>query len=110
MYSAYFVDHRIDALREQAGWDLKTLERLPFMTLVKRLDIEFLRPVVGDQEVEIASYVREFAGSEAHIECTMTDEAGNAVSQGHMVVSYFDKASNRAADWPADVAALFFEP
>ena len=36
--SAYYVDHRMDVLREQAGWDLQTLERLPFMTFVKRLE------------------------------------------------------------------------
>ncbi len=53
MYSAYYVDHRMDALREQAGWDLPTLEQLPFMTFVKRLDIEFIRPVVGDKEIGI---------------------------------------------------------
>ena len=31
MCSAYYVDHRMGALREQAGWDLKTQESLPFM-------------------------------------------------------------------------------
>ena len=41
-YAAYFVDHRLAALREQAGWDLATLETLPFMTFVRRLDVEFL--------------------------------------------------------------------
>ena len=109
MYSAYYVDHRMDALREQAGWDLRTLEQLPFMTFVKRLDIEFIRPVVGDQEIGITSYVREFAGSDAQIECTMTDQAGRVVSQGHMIVAYVDKQTQRSADWPDDVAALFFE-
>ena len=109
MYGAYYVDHRMDALREQAGWDLRTLERLPFMTFVKRLDIEFIRPVVGDQEIGIASYVREFVGPEAHIECSMTDATGGVVSQGHMIVAYVDKQTNRSADWPAEVAALFHE-
>ena len=42
MYPAYFVDHRMEALREQAGWDLRTLERLPFMTFVKRIEIDFV--------------------------------------------------------------------
>ena len=109
MYSAYYVDHRMDALREQAGWDLHTLERLPFMTFVKRLDIEFIRPVVGDQEIAITSHVREFVGPEAHIACTMTDAAGRVVSEGHMVVAYVDKQTNRSADWPVDVMALFYE-
>jgi acyl-CoA thioester hydrolase len=109
MYSAYYVDHRMSALREQAGWDLKTLESLPFMTFVKRLDVEFIRPVVGDQEISIASFVREFVGSDAHIECSISDERGKTVSQCNMVVTYVDKATNRSTDWPVDVMNLFFE-
>ncbi len=109
MYSAYYIDHRMSALREQAGWDLKTLESLPFMTFVKRLDVEFIRPVVGDQEISIASFVREFSGLDAHIECSMSDENGRIVSQCHMVVAYVDKGTNRSADWPGQVTDLFFD-
>ncbi|MEO8275033.1 MAG: acyl-CoA thioesterase [Thermoanaerobaculia bacterium] len=108
MYGAYYVDHRMSALREQAGWDLKTLESLPFMTFVKRLDIEFLRPVVGDQEIRITSCVDRFDGPDAIIECTMADEKGRASSRCHMVVSYVDRGTGRSADWPAAVADLFF--
>jgi acyl-CoA thioester hydrolase len=109
IYSAYYVDHRMSALREQAGWDLKTLESLPFMTFVRRLDVEFIRSVFGDQEISIASFVREFCGPDAHIECSMSDESGKIVSQCHMVVAYVDKATNRSADWPGHVMDLFFE-
>lgn len=109
MYSAYYVDHRMSALREQAGWDLKTLESLPFMTFVRRLDVEFIRPVVGDQEISIASFVREFCGPDAQIECSMSDVSGRIVSQCHMVVAYVDKGTNRSADWPGHVMDLFFE-
>ena len=108
MYSAYFVDHRMDALREQAGWDLRTLERLPFMTFVKRIEIAFLKPVAGDDAIVISSFVREFIGSEAHIECTMADKDGVVAATCLMVVAYVDKATHRAADWPENVAALFF--
>lgn len=31
IYSAYYIDHRMDGLREYVGWDLKTLATLPFM-------------------------------------------------------------------------------
>lgn len=109
MYSAYYIDHRMSALREQVGWDLKTLETLPFMTFVKRLEIEFLRPVVGDQEISIASFVSEFSGSDANIECSMSDEREKIVSQCRMVVAYVDKGTNRSADWPDHIAELFFE-
>ena len=108
-YAAYFVDHRLAALREQAGWDLATLETLPFMTFVRRLDVEFLRPVAGDQEIVIASSVREFVGPDAHIECTLTTADGTVAARCRMVVAYVDKATRRGADWPEDVQAVFFE-
>lgn len=109
MYPAYYVDHRMSALREQAGWDLMTLERLPFMTFVRKLDVEFIRPVVGDQEISIASFVREFCGPDAHIECSMLDQGERTVSRCHMVVAYVDRSTNRSTDWPGHVMALFFE-
>lgn len=109
VYSAYYVDHRMNGLREHLGWDLKTLQRLPFMMWVRRIEVDFLRPVVGDQEITIASFVRQLRGSNAYIECAMADEAGNSVSRCLMIVACVDKNTQRAMDWPADVAALFFE-
>jgi acyl-CoA thioester hydrolase len=109
LYSAYYVDHRMDALREQAGWDLKTLAKLPFMTWVRRIEVDFIRPVVGDQEIVISSFVREFRGPDACIECTLADETGTVLSRCLMVVAYVDKATKRSADWPAETTALFVE-
>jgi acyl-CoA thioester hydrolase len=109
MYSAYYVDHRMDGLREHVGWDLKTLAKLPFMTWVRRMEVDFLRPALGDREITITSFVREFRGPDAHIECSMLDESGNLISRCTMVVAYVDKNTNRAIDWPADTMALFFE-
>ena len=110
LYSAYYVDHRMIGLREHAGWDLKTLGTLPFMTWVRRMEVDFLRPVTGDQAITISSFVREFRGPDAHIECTMSDEAGIPHSRSLMVVACVDKRTSRAMDWPPDVQALFFEP
>lgn len=109
IYSAYYVDHRMEGLREYVGWDLKTLATLPFMIWIKRMEIDFLRSVVGDQEITITSFVREFRGSDAHIECAMTDETGRNMSRCLMIVAYVDKTTNRPTDWPPDTMALFFE-
>lgn len=96
-------------LRDRIGWDLKTLGTLPFMVWVRRMEIDFLRPAQGDQEVILTSFVREFRGSDALIECTLVDVAGRTLSRCLMSVAYVDKASGRAKDWPPDVMALFFE-
>ncbi len=39
----------------------------------------------------------------------MVDGAGKDVSRCIMIVAYVDRETNRAADWPERVAALFFE-
>jgi acyl-CoA thioester hydrolase len=109
LYSAYFVDHRMEGLRSNVGWDLKALAGLPFMIWVRRLEIDFIRPVIGDMEIVITSFVREFQGPDAHIECTMADDAGKPLSRCLMVVAYVDKRTNRSTEWPAETKAIFFE-
>ena len=108
-YAAYYVDHRMDGLRDTLGWDMKTMARLPFMAVVRRLEIDFIRPVRGDQELTIRSFVRSFQGADAAIDCAMIDGAGTEVSRCLMVVAYVDRGTNRAAEWPQQVAALFYE-
>jgi acyl-CoA thioester hydrolase len=108
-YSRYYVDHRMNGLRDRVGWDLKTLAQLPFMTWVKRMEIDFLKPALGDQEITMTSFVREFQGPDAYVECTMADEQGRDLSRCLMVVTCVDKRTNRSMDWPASAMALFFE-
>jgi len=109
LYSAYYVDHRMECLRQYVGWDLKTLEKLSFMIWIRRMEVDFLRPAIGDQEITITSFVREFRGPDAYIECSMSDESGKNVSRCLMIVAYVDKSTNRATDWNSDTMALFFE-
>ena len=78
--------------------DLKTLAKLPFMAWVRRMEVDFVQPAVGDQKITITSFVREFRGPDAHIQCTMVDEAGKSVSRCLMIVACVDKGTNRAMD------------
>ena len=109
VYSGYYVDHRMEGLRDHIGWDLAMLARLPFMAWVKRMEVDFVRPAVGDQQITITSFVREFRGPDAHIECIMLDEGGKTLSRCLMIVACVDKETSRSMDWPADAMALFFE-
>jgi acyl-CoA thioester hydrolase len=108
-YATYYVDHRMQGLRDYIGWDLKTLGTSPFMVWVRRLEIDFLRPVRGDQEITITSFVAEFRGADALIECSMVDSAGKQVSRCLMTVAHVDKETNRATAWPPEHMAPFFE-
>jgi acyl-CoA thioester hydrolase len=109
-YARYFTDHRMEGLAKHAGWNLSSLGTLGFMTWVRRMEIDFIRPVGAEQEVSISSFVREFTGPDAMIECTMTDAAGTTVAACLMIVAYVDAGTRRAADWPVEHQALFFEP
>jgi acyl-CoA thioester hydrolase len=108
-YATYFTDHRMEGLRDTIGWNLKTLETLPFMVWVRRMEIEFVRPARGDHEITITSFVREFRGPDALIECDMSDADGKTLSRCLMTVAHVDKSTHRATDWPPERAALFFE-
>ena len=108
-YATFFADHRMEGLRDYVGWGLKVLGTLPFMVWVRRMEIDYLRPARGDQEVTITSFVREFRGPDALIECTMVDSEGKNVSRCLMTVAHVDKKTNRATDWPPELMALFFE-
>jgi acyl-CoA thioester hydrolase len=108
-YATYFVDHRMQGLRDFIGWDAAALAEAPFMIWVRRLEIDFVRPVQADQEITITSFVREFHGPDAVIECTMTDADGKIASRCLMTVAHVDKATHRASDWPREREALFFE-
>jgi acyl-CoA thioester hydrolase len=56
--------------------------------------------VGADQDIAITSFVREFRGPDAMIECTMTDAAGTTVATCLMVVAHVDARTRRATDWP----------
>jgi acyl-CoA thioester hydrolase len=108
-YATYFVDHRMQGVRDELGWSLDALAKLPFMVFVRRLEIDFVRPTRADQEVVITSFVREFKGTDAVVECTMADDdAGKTLSRCLMLVAYVDRTTQRAAEWPPDVQALFY--
>jgi len=109
-YAAYYVDHRMEGLRDHLGWDVKTLATLPFMVWVRTMQIDFLRPARADQQIVITSFAREFHGPDAVIVCNMVDSAGTHLSRCVMTVAHVDKETNRATDWPPDRIALFFEP
>ena len=85
-YAAYYTDHRMEGLWDYVGWDLETLDTLPFMVWVRRMEIDCLRPARGDQEITITSFVREFRGPEALIECAMVDSGGTNGSRCLMTV------------------------
>jgi len=108
-YATYFVDHRMAGLSENLGWDVAALRTLPFMMFVRRMEIDFVRPARGGQDITITSFVRDFQGTDAIIELDMVDAKGKTLAHGVMTCAHVDRQTQRASAWPADFAALFFE-
>lgn len=108
-YARYFIDHRMQGIREYLGWDIDALATAPFMVWVRRLEIDFVRPASNGQDVTITSFVREFQGPDATIECMMSDAVGKTVARCLMIVAHIDRQTKRSSDWPPERAALFFE-
>jgi acyl-CoA thioester hydrolase len=108
-YAIYYVDHRMQGLKECIGWGATELEAAPFMVFVRRMEIDYVRPVLPHVEITITSFVREFRGTDAIIECTMADGAGKTLSRCLMTATYIDRPTTRPADWPAETRALFYQ-
>lgn len=109
-FATYFVDHRMQGLHERIGWGVAKLAALPFAMWVRRLEIDFIKPVLPDREITITSHVSEFKGTDVVVECSMADAAGKILSRAVMTVACVDKATHRAIHWPDDAVALFYEP
>jgi|SRR5215207_814379 len=108
-YARYFVDHRMEGFYDVLGWDQETLATLPFMAWVRRLEIDFIRPARDHQKITITSFVREFRGPDAVVDCTMVDDAGKSLAQCVMTIAYVDRTIGRAADWSPEAMAAFYE-
>jgi len=108
-FATLFVDHRMEGLARYIGWDAAAIMALPFAVWVRRLEIDFVRPVLADQEITITSSAREFRGPDVFIPCEMTDATGKTLSRALMIVACVDKQTGRSMDWPADAIAAFYE-
>src|SRR5262245_4126539 len=108
-FATLYVDHRMEGLPRHLGWDTAAIMGLPFAVWVRRLEIDFVRPVLADSEVTITSFVREFRGPDAFIELEMKDASGKTLSRAVMVAACVDKQTSRSTDWPADAIAQFFD-
>ena len=108
-YASYFMEHRYAGARENMGWDFATIMKLPYAIWVQKLDIEYLLPVFGDEEISISSFVREYKGFQAFVELEMTNSQGGVVSRCKMVGVCIEKKTLRPMDWPAEVVAASFK-
>ena len=83
-YVGYFLEHRFTGLRERLGLDLKTISNLPVAFVIGSLQIEFLRPLIGDLPFTIQSQVIEWGEKDCMIECALFDSRGKEATRCKM--------------------------
>ena len=108
-YQGYFMDHRMNGLRENLGWDLAGLQKLPIRLIVKSVTINYMKPVRGDIELEIRSKVNSFNGILCEISCQMYSLEKALLSECHMTVVAVDSKTLKPCDWPEDIKTLFYQ-
>ena len=69
-------------------------------SLERNVEIEYLRPLMADQNFVIKSFVSEWKRTQLICDFTMTDEEGQTMSTAKMRVGCIDKATLKPCAWP----------
>lgn len=107
-YLVYFGDHRFEGMREFIGLDLREIEQLPIAFHIRSVAIEYLRPLLADQEFVIRSRVAELKRSQCFVDFEMLGAEGQILSTCKMRIGCVDKESGRPCGWPQGLMERFF--
>lgn len=108
-YLLYYTDHRFEGMRRFVKMDFKELERLPIAFHVRSVEIEYLRPLIADQEFVIRSHICEMKRSQCIVEFKLTDLEDQVVSTAKMRIGCINKQSLKPCGWPEGVMERYFE-
>lgn len=108
-YLAYYLDHRFTGLREVLDLGLVNISKLEVIFVVSNVSINFLRPLYGDEEFKITSFVSQKEDTQCLIEATMTNSRDKEVSTCNIQLTCIDKKTNKVTPWPEAVIGKFYE-
>ncbi len=110
-YVTHISDHRFQGMREVLGLGFKELDALPVAFFIRQFEIEYLRPLVADQEFVIRSHVAELLRSQCYVDFEMTgdgDASATKVATARMRIGCIVKATGRPGGWPEGLMERFF--
>lgn len=108
-YLAYYTDHRFDGMRQFIGLDLKEIMDLPIAFHTREVAIQYLRPLVADQEFVIRSHVNELKRSQCYVQFAMVDMDDRPISTATMRIGCIDRATGKPTGWPPGLMERFFQ-
>lgn len=107
-YVAYFTENRFIGHREALHLDLKALARFPVAPHIRRAEVDFLRPVFGDMEFTIESFLSELGDGSCVVLATMKGPTGNLHATCKFHIACVEKATLKQIPWPDDFISLFY--
>jgi acyl-CoA thioester hydrolase len=108
-YLSHFLDHRFAGMREQLGLDLASIGKLPFIFVTRSLNLEFLRPVFGDERLSLSSWITSHSESDCNVIFEMRNSKETLVARCGLVLTCVNKQTSERSAWPADFIELFYE-
>ncbi len=108
-YLSYFLDHRFNGIRERLGWGLKELAALPVFFVVRKVELEFRKPVFGDEPFRITSAVKNVGTASCEVQCELSKGEGIVASACRLDLVCLDRKTMAPTPWPEEVIGRFFE-
>jgi YbgC/YbaW family acyl-CoA thioester hydrolase len=108
-YLGHYVDHRFEGMRRFAAMDLGEIDSLPIAFHTRQVEIEYLRPLLADEEFVITSRLSELKSASCHVDCEMHNLAGQLVSTCRMRIGCVEKKTGRPVPWPSGLMERLYE-
>jgi acyl-CoA thioester hydrolase len=108
-YLLYYSDHRFEGMRTFIGLGLKEIDELPIAFHIRSVEIEYLKPLIADQEFVIRSFVGELKRGSCIVDFKMLDRGLEPLSTASMRIGCIDKTTGRPIGWPDGLMERFFK-
>jgi len=107
-YLTYFMEHRWIGHRQSLNLDLKGMMRFPVEPHVRKADIEFIKPVMGDQEFTVESWLSEAEEGACTVSCTMVNANDTLLATCKFYIVCVEKKTRKPSKWPETLLRLYY--
>jgi acyl-CoA thioester hydrolase len=108
-YVAYFTENRFIGHRDCLNLDLKALSRFPIAPHIRKIEIDFIRPVFADVEFVVESFLSELAESSCVVLATMKTLDEVLLATCTFLIMCVDKTTFKQTSWPDNFISMFYE-
>jgi acyl-CoA thioester hydrolase len=107
-YLTYFQDHRFEGMRNHLQLGIEELLALPIAFHIRAVEIEYLLPMLADQEFTIKSFVTEWKSAQCYVALHLFRSDNEMAATGKMRVGCIEKVTGRPCMWPEGIRERFY--